>query len=277
MKRRTSLTNVATLGKIRFLCFVAIAVNLSGSAAFALDPMGPPRAGMKQGEFSIGANLAYSETDFDLVNGKWVNPGTTPTTGDPGAKTITDFEAIKLYATAGYGFAKNWEAFLGIGAAKAEFGDSMWGQGEDFDSGIGLGVRGGVKTTIFEIPERNLEIGGLLQLNWANYDGKLNVPEQTAPDFVELDLTEMQIAVGATYLYKEGVTFYGGPFVYYISGDLQSLTIEGYDITWDIDEGPVWGAYLGAQLDLAKNCVFNIEYLHSSDASVLGAGLIFTY
>ncbi len=271
--------NVEIGGTIRLLCIAAIAVSVSGSAAFALDPMGPPRAGLTQGHFSIGADFSLGDTDLDLVNGEWFNPDSSPTSGDPGNNAIKGFETIKLYGTVGYGFAKNWEAFLGIGATKGEFDDELWASGESFDGGIGLGVRGGAKTTIFDIPEHNLQIGGLIQLNWSNYDGELEVPHhvQTGPDLVDMDLTEMQIALGATYVWREGFAVYGGPFVYYISGDLETSTFEGFDITWDIDEGPVWGAYLGAQYDISWNCVVNLEYLHTSDASALGASLIFLY
>ena len=317
MKRRTSLTNVEIAGTIRFLCFVAIAANLGGSTVFALDPMGPPRAtiehsqssldtGFSRGEevsafildpfqpspgdaeqyqFSIGADFSFSKMDLELTNGNWANPSQDPTSGNAKDVTIKDFETVKLYTTVGYGFAENWEAFLGFGATKAEFGDDLWASGESFDSGTGLGVRGGARATIFEIPEYNLQIGGLIQVNWANYDGKLDAPRhvQPGPDFVEIDLTEMQIAVGATYLWKEGFSVYGGPFVYYVSGDLESATIDGYDITWDIDGGPTYGAYLGAVMDLgvwmdvAQDCFFNIEYQHTADASALGAGLMLRF
>ena len=277
MNRKMSLTNRQIVAKICLWCIVVAVVNPGGSAAFALDPMGPPLAGLREGQFSFGADVALGETDLKLVDGTWVNTTITPSTGVTSDKTV-DFETTKLLATAGYGFARNWEAFLGIGATKAEFGDDLWSVGEDFDSGIGLGVRGGVKTTLFEIPELNLQIGALLQLNWANYDGKLDVPQQAGPDFVEVDLIEMQIAVGATYPCKEGITVYGGPFVHYISGDLEELdTVGAYDITWEIDEGPTWGAYIGAQMEIAPNCVFNIEYQHSSDANVLGASLMWKF
>lgn len=262
---------------IWLLCVVVVAAGLSGPAAFALDPMGPPRAGISEGQFNFGVDLSYGKTDPKLINGKWVNPTTDPTAGNPGGRTIKSIETTKLYCTAGYGFAENWEAFLGIGATKAEFGHDLWNQGEDFDSGIGLGVRGGVRATILELPDYDLQIGGLIQLNWANYDGKLDSGQWPAPDFVEFDLTGMQIAVGATYWWADGFKVYAGPFVHYVEGNLEQFTADGFDLTWDIDDGPIWGAYLGALVDIAKNCVFNIEYQHSSNANLFAAGLMLTY
>jgi hypothetical protein len=254
-------------------------------SAFILDPFESSLGTAHEPHFSVGADFSFSKMDLELTNGEWVNPESDPSSGELGDKTIKDFEAIKVYGTVGYGFAKNWEAFLGFGGTKAEFGDDLWASGESFDSGLGFGVRGGARTTIFEIPEYNLQIGGLIQLNWANYDGKLDAPQhvQPGPDFVDMDITEMQIAVGATYLWKEGFSVYGGPFVYYISGDLETLTINGFDVSWDIDAGPVWGAYIGAQVDLdvwidfAENCFLTVEYQHASDASALNAGLMLRY
>jgi len=131
MKRAVTLLDAESMGMIRLLGIVVIMVSLSGSAAFALDPMGPPLAGVSEGQFSFGADMSYGEMDLKLTGGKWTNPNTDPVAGTLLDRTIKDFEAVKLYATAGYGFAKNWEAFLGIGATKSEFGDDLWNSGED--------------------------------------------------------------------------------------------------------------------------------------------------
>jgi hypothetical protein len=242
--------------------------------------MGPPRADLDKGQLVLGSDLSLSETDLKLTGGKWTNPNTGP--GVPTAGTLADrtvdFEIAKLYATAGYGFTHNWQAHLGLGATKSEFGDDLWNLAEDFDSGTGFGIRGGVKTTFLEFPDLDLQVGGLIQLNWANYDGKLDVPQQVGPDFVDIDLAELQIAIGATYWWKDGIIIYAGPFVHYSKGDLEDLdTVNGFKNNWDIDEGPIWGAYVGLQADIAENWSANIEYLHSSDANALAAGLMLTY
>jgi len=277
MKRASTLPHAAIVKNLSFICFVFITISLSGPAALALDPMGPPRTGIDKHQFTFGADLSLGDTDLKLTGGKWVNPNETPTSGSLRDRTI-ELETMKLYATAGYGFAQNWEVFLGLGATKAEFGDDLWNAGEDFDSGIGLGVRGGIKATLLELPDLDLQIGGLIQLDWANYDGKLDVPQQAGPDFVEIDLTELQVAIGATYWWKDEIIVYAGPFVHYSKGDLEDLdTNEGFDISWDIDEGPIWGAYIGLQAEIAENWIANIEYLHSSDANALAASLMLTY
>ncbi len=274
MKKALILTHAQIVGNMWAICVVAAVASLSGSAAFALDHMGPPRAGIDYDQFRIGADVSLSETKLKLTSGRAIDPATSVAMTD---RKIKDFETSKLYVTAGYGFAQNWEAFLGIAATKTEFGDDVYHLGESFDSGIGLGLRGGVRATLFELPDYDVQLGGLIQFNWANYDGGLDVPGQPSPDFVEVDLKEMQIAVGATYWWLDGFVVYAGPFLHYIKGDLEQEDIGGFDIAWDVDEGPIWGAYIGAQYDLAENCVVSIEYQHSSDANLLGAGLMLTY
>ncbi len=277
MKRAMSLTHARIVGNMWAVCVVVAVTSLSGPAAFALDPMGPPRAMMDKGQFSLALDVLLSKADLEVTDGTWTNSTQIPPTGVLTDRTIKDFETTKLYATAGYGFALNWEGFLGVAATKAEFGDDLWNSGESFDSGAGLGVRGGLRATIIEFPEYDLQVGGLIQLNWANYDGELNVPTQVGSDFVDIDLVETQIAVGATYWWLDGFIVYAGPFVHYINGDLEEVDVTGFDIEWDVDDGPTWGAYIGAQVDLDTNWVLNVEYQFSSDASLLGAGLMFTY
>ena len=279
MKRAATLLDAESMGMIRLLGIVVIMVSLSGSAVFALDPMGPPLARVREGQFSVGADFSFSEMEFELSKGKWVtrDPDFDPPTGDPGDRKIKDFETIRLYGTIGYGLAKNWEAFIRLGAAKAEFGDSIWGAaGEDFDSNIDFAIGGGVRATFFEIPELNLQIGGLFQANWSNFDGKLDASIWPAPDFVEISLAEAQIAIGATYTWTNRVQVYGGPFVYYIRGDLEDIFTR-FEYSWDIDEGPIFGGYLGTRLQVAQDFIFNIEYQYSADATAIGAGLVLLY
>ena len=274
MKKRTILASAGIVGKIALLCFVAIAAVPGGSAAFALDLMGPPRATVEQGQIGTGADFSLGEMDIELKNGKWVEnqAGVFQDAGNAIDISLGDFETMELYGSIGYGIAENWEAFLRIGAKKAGFGDSIWAQGEDFDSGIDFAVGGGVRATLFEIGD--LEIGGLFQANWCNLDGKLDASHWPSPVFVEVDLIEMQIALGATYPWTDSVSVYGGPFVHYIQGDFETQ-FTNFDITWDIDEGPNYGGYLGAVVEIAENCFFNVEYQHSADASAFAAGLMF--
>jgi hypothetical protein len=244
----------------------------------ALDPLGPPISRIWEGEFSIGADFSFSETDIDLSNGKWVesDEGVFDEAGDADDLTLKNFQTIKLYGSVGYGFAKNWEVFARVGAAKAKLGDSIWDDGEDFDSGVELAIGAGVRATFFEFYQPNIKIGALAQLNWAKFDGKLEAGQWPGPDFVEISLAEAQFAVGATYVWRDRVTFFGGPFVHFLSGDVEDI-FSDFEYKWDFEEGPIYGGYIGAAMDIYKNCVLNIEYQQSSDANAFGAGLMLRY
>ena len=106
--------------RILFLA-VVIVVGLCASSALALDPMGPPVAGLKEGQVSAGLDYAFSEADLEF-DGEFdmFLDGFDPF--DPITDKLT-FEAVemhKAYLTIGYGLADNIEAFLRIGGARAE-------------------------------------------------------------------------------------------------------------------------------------------------------------
>ena len=50
-----------------------------------------------------------------------------------------------------------------------------------------------------------------------------------------------------------------------------------WDYSWDTDENPVYGGYVGARMKISKDFFCNIEYQQSPDAKVLGASLMLRY
>ena len=271
--------------KIWPLGIVLILIGLGSSNAFALDLMGPPTAGLEKGMFRGGIEYSYSTMDLDLIEGKAIifRNGAPLGSGPAQSLTIKDFKVNTLYATVGYGIFKNCEGFLRMGAANATFDDSLWGEREEFDSNVDFAIGGGVKATFYE--GFDWKIGGVFQINRAELDGEIEssswvIPQ---PQFAEISTTEMQIAMGATYLYSSRVSIYGGPFAHFISGDFDyKLTriTEEFDTgeySWEINEGPTFGGYIGAQIEIAKNCSANIEYQHNSNANVFGVNLMMRY
>ncbi len=276
----------ADMRKIRLFGFMLIIFGLCSSNAFALDLMGPPTAEIEKGAFRAGIEYSFSDMDLKLKEGK----GTTYRNGEllgsgpiP-SETIKDFEVNTLYATIGYGIFENCEGFLRMGAANATFGDSLWNEREDFESDLDFAIGAGIKMNFYK--EFNWRIGGVIQINRAELDGKLDSSSWTIPQpqLVEISTTEIQIAIGATYMHSKRLSIYGGPFTHFISGDFDfefNKIIDGEfyvgDYSWEINEGPTFGGYLGAQIELYKNISANLEYQYSSDASVLGAGLLMKY
>ena len=286
METTAALTKTKNMRNLLLGILALVIVGLGSSSAFALDPMGPPTAGLEQGQFRAGVDYSYSEMDLELTDGTFVEylDGVFFDSGEATSFALKDFEASKAYVNLGYGFADNCEGFLRVGGAKGEFDDSIWLDSEEFDSGSNLAVGGGIKATFFE--EGGLKLGALLQGSWAEYQGQLDSPNWTGPDFVEIDMTEVQIAVGASYTWEERFCVYGGPFFHFVSGDLDdtvgaSVTGLGellnseYD--WEIEEDSTFGGYIGAQLEVAEGCSFNVEYQFTAAANAFGASILWRF
>lgn len=278
MKKKTF---VPKNGNIWLLGFV---VMMSCSTVFALDPMGPPVADIRQGQLNEGIEYSYSKMDIKLQEGKWIEyfDGVFNDSGQATSFTLKDFKMNKVYFNLGYGFTDNLDAFLRLGATTTSFGDSIWEDSEKFDSNVDFTIGAGIKATFYE--DDKLKVGGLLQASWAEFDGKLNASHWSAADFVEISMAEVQIAVGPAYKLDDHVTIYGGPFWHFITGDLEDEVNEAVGggllnskFSWDIDDSSNFGAYIGTQIDINENTSFNIEYQHTSDSDAFIAGFLWKF
>jgi hypothetical protein len=239
----------------RLLLGVVVLVVLCGSVAFALDPMGPPTAGLEQGQWSAGLDYAFSEADHDwdgefdwetyiYIPYYYIGYGYFDMTGVPDKLTFENVEMHKGFLTIGYGITDNWEAFFRLGAARAEtqkptreiYTDGLWigedGVVHDFDTGFAIGF--GTKVTLWK-PSPDLKIGGLFQASWTELDVRpkyqgmsemyMDGPPPiasgvwSAPSEGELEFWEMQLAIGATYELSPKFKVYGGPFFYWLDGE----------------------------------------------------------
>lgn len=277
-------TFVSKTGNSGSICFVTLVLMVCGSSAFALDPMGPPIAGLRQGQLKEAVEYSYSTMDLELNAGKWIErlDGVFFDSGKADSLTLKKFKTNKVYFNLGYGITDNMNAFLRLGAAVGRFGDSIWEDAEKFDSNTEFAIGCGIKATFYE--KDNLKLGGLFQATWSEFDGRLKAPHWSAADFTEINITEIQVAAGPTYRLAEGVSIYGGPFFHFISGGLDdqfSQASGGGLLTsrysWDLEERSTFGGYVGAQVELDENSSINIEYQHTADADALSVGLIWRF
>ncbi len=268
------------------ISLVLIMIGLGPATALALDPMGPPLAETEKGWFRAGLDYSFSDMDIELGEADFdqFRNGVKEGSGTASSVTLEGFQPHKAYANIGYGVFNNWQAFLRLGAATANSGGKVWDLGEEFDGSIDLAVGGGIKATFYE--GFYTTIGGLAQVNYTRYDGNLSASGWSSPDFVSIDLAELQVALGVTYRWTPRFSVYGGPFAYFAIGDFEgsfsttALDIEGLirtDYSRDIDVGPTFGGYLGARIKISEDRFFNIEYQQTSDAIAVGAGLMFKF
>ena len=251
------------------LVAVLALVGLCASAAFALDPMGPPRAGLEKGQTSVGLEYAYSEMDL----ARPVYEGTSP----------FELEMNKVYAKVAYGLADVCEVFLRLGVAQGDYerlggpdypssSYAPWiGDGDtDFAAGVG------VKATAYE--SGDLALGGILQVSWTHFEGdreREEVPSEGGQ--FEVELTEVQIAAGATYALMERISVYGGPFLHFVSGRHTNDWDGASRNSHNIEEEAILGGFIGAECTVLDNLVLQVEYMGTGDANGVGASAVWEF
>ena len=282
MKRDSSLPKGKNIKKFWLSGIVCILVLLSGPATFALDPLGPPKTNLIPGQFQLGLEYCHSNMDIKLIDGSFINyiNGFLDDSGKSVDLTLKEFEQTNSYINFGYGIDYNWEVFLRLSSTKAEFGDSLLKEGEEFESDSIPAFGGGIKATLYD--GKSLKIGGLIQANWTHYYGRLSSPLRVLPQFIETDITEVQITLGTNYMLTDGISIYGGPFIHFIKGEFDNTLIQEsesggsqlLETSWDIEQDSMYGGYLGTQVEIGKKCYFNVEYQFTGGANALGAGIL---
>jgi hypothetical protein len=281
MKKVTFLSKAGNTRSIWLLGFVLLVAH---SAALALDPMGPPTADLRQGQFEEGIEYSYGTMDLELNEGTWIEhlDGLFYDAGDADSLTLKNFKTNKAYFNIGYGIIDGLDAFLRLGGATAKFGDSIWEDAEEFDNNADLAVGCGIKATFYE--DDKLKLGGLVQASWAEFDGQLNAAHWAAADLVEMSVTEIQVAVGPTYKLADNISIYGGPFFHFVVGDLDDEFSQASDgglltskYSWELDESSNFGGYIGAKVDIAEDLSFNIEYQQTESADALSVGFVWRF
>jgi hypothetical protein len=294
-----------------FLLSVVLVVFFCGSAAFALDPMGPPAAGLKQGQWSAGIEYSYSEMDLKGTHGKYNWSGYwwyyefgygyfgdyVGDSGDlPSIKLKTKMH--KVYARLGLGIQDNWEVFGRIGTSNVDFeGEGVYYYFYDeLEGDTECAIGAGTKVTLWE--SGNLKLGALAQFSWTESDAKISGRDVDDDDVEtwsvssELEIYEIQLAAGPTYQLMEGVLIYGGPFFHLVHGDLEVRDswedMWGSDIGWgraagegkatfDVKHRSCFGGYLGGQANIAENASINAEWQHTPDADLVGGAFILRF
>jgi opacity protein-like surface antigen len=233
------------------LLVVLVVVGLCSTAALALDPMGPPTAGLKQGQF--GGSLEYSYSNMDLAI--------------DGCK-LKDVKMNKGYANLGYGIADNWEASIRLGGADAGFKDED--DGFKYNGDIGFAYGFGTKATLYQqSPE--LKWGGLFQMSWADLSGTAKEIGGTGKEGVDLNAREIQIGVGLTWIPSKGLSVYGGPFVHFLHADWNGGANTG---SADLTEANSFGGWIGAEVEVAENLPVCVEWQYTGTDNALGVSAV---
>lgn len=241
--------------RMLLLAVMLTVVALCGSAAVALDPMGPPSAGLLQGQWSVGVDYSFSDMDLELDGAGAIADITHP-----------DVQVSKVYGNIGFGATDYWSVFVRGGLARAET-DTVGVAGDIEMGSTELAWGFGTKVTVWE-QTPDLVWGGLFQMSFANESQERVSGPTMTNDSIEID--EMQVAVGPTWTPSEGMSLYGGPFYHWVDGEIESTGINQYDI--DTDK---YGVYGGARFEITEKASVNAEIQWTGDAVAFAASMLY--
>ena len=220
--------------KLSLVVVILTALVLTGSA-LALAPMGPPTAGLKTGQFRAGVEYSYSNVDMKLEGDK-----------------VNNVTSNMIFGNLGYGIMDEWEAFVRLGVANADYDD------ESISGNYGFAWGFGTKATFLK--QENLNWGALFQMTWTDSKDK--------SQDVKFDFYDMQIAVGPTWKLDNTFSIYGGPFVHLIDGKVEFTDGHG-----DLKQDSEFGGYVGAEAALAANTSLFGEFQFTGAGWAIGTGI----
>ena len=294
--------------KLLLLGLVFVVVGVWTPNVFAFGYIGQPTAELSKGQWSAGFNYSYSTQDLDTTKLKgswfegWYAPDGSPLDEesgptDPFKWKSKNFDTQRYLGRVAYGAGDSWEVYGQLGGAdvKGKFRevggeDDWWGINFDNDFTWGWGT----KITFAKQPKTNW--GVALQMNWLNTswsekdsgtgedeDGPYS---ESSKSTIDIDTYDLVIAVGPT-VDMGGWKLYGGPFYYYLSGDLDCKWtgtrtwedgyrgVERETNSGDLKAKSNFGGYIGAQVDITKTCNASLEFSATGDGWGAGAGLTF--
>ena len=221
--------------------FNVLIVLIVCSQALGLTYMGPPTTIVREGDFGIGFDYSQAETDIRIEGTSSVLP---------------DIETDAYLARLILGVADGVELAARIGMADIDDGgnDFAWGASMKLSSGAPRGFDLG---TLFQFTATKSEESGYVGPIWVT---------------AELEIYEFQIAVGPSFR-EDGLCIYGGPFVHFITGNVDG-GIGALPYSFDLEQESEFGGYIGMSFELAKNSDLAIEYQVTGDAYAIGIGLM---
>ncbi len=283
MDMRTKVLAIAVLAATGV--FVSVA---SGGA-----PMGLPTATLSQGQWAIGAEYAYEQSNLEafgrvrevfLDNSvfSWTQPF-----------RLDDVTSNMFFGTLAYGLCENWDIFARVGASDAQDSlvlvpaDTEARQAQDdLDSSFGLAWGMGTRATFCRCGPWSF--GGLAQVTWFHPgDSSFGVTDPLQPDEswagdVSLKYWQAQMALAAAYQIDTW-RLWAGPFLQFVRGDMDfaASTVLGdagiSTIRWtsDLQESSQIGAQFGARWEATKEWNLSVEGQITGDSWLVGVGVSF--
>ncbi len=231
---------------------VGLTITLFGSASYALDPLGPPKALLKQGQWSVGLEYAYSQTDTELNDGSFSNNTPIP-------DRSSQLRANEAYVNLRYGPVHGvLDVFGRLGVVAFE-GPEL----QDGDADIAFGL--GAAATLWKTGEK-LDWGVLVQFG----RGESSSHGLFSP--TEIEAWSLQVAGGPTYRVRDDMKLYGGLFLDFLWGEFDAPSYE-----WDIEEDDPLGVFVGLDWTVKENTDWTVEFQYAGSTLAVATGLRWTF
>jgi opacity protein-like surface antigen len=257
----------------KILLLSIMVVGMISSAALAVAPIGPPVAGLAEGQYSAG--LGYAMADLEVeIQGAFPNPG---------RRGWQNAEVQAYYAKLGYGISDTWCAEVTLGMSGLELdADKLPVTGKDFDGDDKFMFGLTTKKTLHD-NGTDTKWGAAFQYMRG---GSKDTITSTGTSFgngtiaatiatIDIDWYMIQLAMGPSIQLNPDICVYGGPFLMFIEADLHAN-----DVVFGTGEGEVsekfqLGGYIGTMINLGGNAGLNLEFLLSSQSWGAGIGATF--
>lgn len=275
----------------KMIMLVGLLVAIMSVSAFGAGFLGTPTAELEKGQWSAGFSYTYIDMDLDTIKAteKWQESigGVADGGKDKFKLDMGDVKTQRYYATIGYGVADWCEVFVQLGFAdvkgklrSADDPDDEW-DGFNFDNDFAWGL--GTRITFYE--QNNIRWGTSVQMNWldTSWDDKESGATWTEKEQIDFETFDLLIAVGPT-VDMGGWKLYGGPFYYYLSGDLDFKGAWADPPDWerwkgsgDLEADSNFGGFVGAEFPLTGNCDMTTELSFTGDSWAIGTGVVWKF
>ena len=277
-------TDLSILGIV--LCLIA----WPGSAARGAAPLGPPVAVLEEGQWTVGLEYGYAETDL-RAHGTCL---TMPEGEDPVYSAervdIRKLASRMIFGSLAYGVVDTWDLFLRIGTADAQDHVNVCATPVNggasrlnYDGGYGLACGIGTRATFCHWGP--WQFGGTMQVTWLD-PGESDlawsdpeVPGSTVVGRMDIDLWQAQMALAATYQI-DTLRFWAGPFLQFVQGDFDrrgetfadGLSTGHVTCSSDTEETSQVGIHLGMIWEASNRTSCWVEGQYTRDSWVFGLG-----
>ncbi len=230
---------------------VGLTLALFSSASYALDPLGPPKALLKEGQWSVGLEYAYSQTDTELEDGSF--------NGTPLPDSSSQLRANEAFVNLRYG---PWHGVLDVFGrlGVVAFKDPSL---QDGDADIAFGL--GAAATLWHTGEK-LDWGALLQ--FGRGESSSHGIART-----EIEAWSLQVAGGPTYQVRDDMKLYGGLFLDFLWGEFEGSGRFKYDL----EQNDPFGVFVGLDWTVKENTDWTVEFQYAGSTLAVATGLRWTF